>query len=100
VLDLGLRGRVAMVAAASKGLGRSVAEELAREGAGIAICARTRQDLERAALRMNEATGREVFWRAVDVGDSSAVADFVKRVDEHFGRVDICVTNTGGPTNC
>jgi len=96
-MELGLRGRVAIVAAASKGLGRAVAEELAREGAEIAICARHAGDLEKAALRVKEIAGREVFWRTVDVGDSTAVADFVRGVDEHFGRIDICVTNTGGP---
>ena len=51
-MDLGLRGRVAIVAAASKGLGRAVAEELAREGAEIAICARTAADLEAAAAQI------------------------------------------------
>ena len=96
-MDLGLRGRVAIVAAASKGLGRAVAAELAREGVEIAICARTPKDLERTALRIREESGREVFWKAVDVGDSAAVVDFVRRVDDHFGRIDICVTNTGGP---
>jgi len=96
-MDLGLRGRVAIVAAASKGLGRAVAEELAREGADVAICARTAAELEKAAARINGVSGREVFWQAADVGDSAAVAGFVAAVEERFGRVDICVTNTGGP---
>lgn len=96
-MDLGLRGRVAIVAAASKGLGRAVAEELAREGAEIAICARTASDLEAAAERIRLAGGREAFWRALDVSDAAAVAFFVAGVEQRFGRVDICVTNTGGP---
>ena len=96
-MDLGLRGRVAIVAAASKGLGRAVAEELAREGAAIAICSRTAGDLEKAASRIHCAGGREVFWQALDVGDVAAVAQFVAAVEGKFGRVDICVTNTGGP---
>lgn len=96
-MDLGLRGRVAIVAAASKGLGLAVAEELAREGADVAICARTATDLEKAAVQINGASGREVYWRATDVGDGEAVARFVEAVEERFGRVDICVTNTGGP---
>jgi len=96
-MDLGLRGRVAIVAAASKGLGRAAAEELAREGAEVAICARTAADLEKTAARVREVGGREVFWRAVNVGDSAAVPEFVAAVEERFGRVDICVTNTGGP---
>jgi len=96
-MDLGLRGRVAIVAAASKGLGRAVAEELAREGAEIAICARTAGDLETAAKRIGLAGGREVFWEALDVSDAAAISGFVAGVEKRFGRVDICVTNTGGP---
>src|SRR6202795_4588715 len=94
---LGLRGRVAIVAAASKGLGRAVAEELAREGAEIAICARTAADLEATASQIQTAAGREVFWQAVDVGNAAEVSRFVADVEKRFGRVDICVTNTGGP---
>ena len=96
-MELGLRGRVAIVAAASKGLGRAVAEELAREGAEMAICARTASDLEKTARHIKEVSGREAFWQALDVGSAKAVAEFVGKVDEAFGRVDICVTNTGGP---
>ena len=96
-MDLGLRGRVAIVAAASKGLGRAAAEELAREGAEVAICSRNSAELEKAAATIQAAGGREVFWQAVNVGDSGAVANFVIAVEQRFGRIDICVTNTGGP---
>ncbi len=96
-MDLALRGRVAIVAAASKGLGRAVAEELAREGAEVAICARTAADLEKAAAKIRAAGSREVFWQAVDVGNAAEVSRFVGDVEKRFGRVDICVTNTGGP---
>src|SRR5215470_5955772 len=60
-MDLGLRGRVAIVAAASQGLGRAVAEELAREGANIAVCARTAGTLWETASQIQKSTGREVF---------------------------------------
>jgi len=96
-MDLGIRGRVAIVAAASKGLGRAVAEELAREGAELAICARTAADLELAAARIKSAGGREVFWQALDVGNAAEVSRFVAAVEQRFGRLDICITNTGGP---
>jgi 3-oxoacyl-[acyl-carrier protein] reductase len=96
-MDLGLTGRVAIVAAASKGLGRAVAEELAREGARVAICARSADTLEETAAQIQKATGREVFHGALDVTDSSAVSDFVASVEARFGRIDICVTNSGGP---
>jgi 3-oxoacyl-[acyl-carrier protein] reductase len=88
---------VAIVAAASKGLGRAVAEELAREGAEIAICARTAADLEKAAAQIKGAGGRDVFWKPMDVGKAAEVAQFVSEVEQRFGRVDVCVTNTGGP---
>lgn len=96
-MDLGLRGRVAIVAAASKGLGRAVAEEMAREGASVAICARTAVELEAAADAIRKATGGDVYCRALDVTQAAAVEEFVCAVEERFGRVDICVTNAGGP---
>src|SRR5271169_804152 len=96
-MDFGLKGRVAIVAAASKGLGRAAAEELAKEGCEIAICARTAADLEQTAKEIEAASGRPVFWRAVDVTKSEAVSAFVEAVDKKFGRIDICVTNAGGP---
>jgi 3-oxoacyl-[acyl-carrier protein] reductase len=96
-LDLGLQGRVAIVAAASKGLGRAVAEELAREGAEVAICARTASELSQAATHIHESTGREVFHQAVDVTNRGAVSHFVAAVEERFGHLDICITNSGGP---
>ncbi len=73
-MDLGLCGRVAIVAAASKGLGRAVAEELACEGAHVAICARTAGTLAETAAQIQKSTGREVFHQPLDVTDSAAVA--------------------------
>ncbi len=96
-MDLGLKGRVAIVAAASKGLGRAVAEELGREGAEIAICARGAGELEKTAKVIEAATGREVLRRAMDVTRYEDVREFVATVEKRFGRVDICVTNAGGP---
>lgn len=96
-MDLGLKGRVAIVAAASKGLGRAVARELACEGANVAICARNADALEAAARAIESDTGRTVFRRALDVTDAGAVSHFVAATEERFGRIDICVTNAGGP---
>jgi 3-oxoacyl-[acyl-carrier protein] reductase len=97
IMDLGLRGRVAIVAAASKGLGRAVAEELAREGAHVAICSREAKNIERTAHDIQASTQQAILWRAVDVTQEHAVAGFVADVDKEFGRLDICVTNSGGP---
>jgi 3-oxoacyl-[acyl-carrier protein] reductase len=96
-MDLGLKGRVAIVAASSKGLGRAVAEELSREGAEVAICARTSGDLEKTAREIEKSGGREVLRQALDVTQYDAVRKFIEAVEKRFGRIDICVTNAGGP---
>jgi 3-oxoacyl-[acyl-carrier protein] reductase len=96
-MDLGLGGKVALVAAASKGLGRAVAHELAAEGARLAICSRDAATLEAAARALSAATGAEVFARPADVSQPKAIAAFVDATLERFGRIDVLVTNSGGP---
>ncbi|MBI3663467.1 MAG: SDR family oxidoreductase [Acidobacteria bacterium] len=96
-MDLGLRGKIAIVAAASKGLGKAVAMELASEGAEVAICARTAADLENTAAEIRNRTGCSVFAQALDVTNYAGVQAFVAEVEKRYGRVDICVTNAGGP---
>jgi 3-oxoacyl-[acyl-carrier protein] reductase len=96
-MDLGLRNRVAVVAAASKGLGLAVAEEFAKEGARVAICARNGAELEKAAAKIKNAGGNEPLWQAVDLRDYDQVRTFVQSVASKFGGVDICVANAGGP---
>jgi 3-oxoacyl-[acyl-carrier protein] reductase len=96
-MDLGLKGRVAIVAAASTGLGRAVAEEFAKEGCELAICSHNPAKIEKAAAEISKASGRVVFSQNVDVGKPAEVTAFVEAVQKKFGRVDICVTNGGGP---
>jgi len=96
-MDLRVTGRVVIIAAASKGLGRTVAEELARDGAAVAICPRTASTLEETAAHLHETTVYKVFHKAMDVTDSTAVAAFAAEVEAHFGPIDIGVTNSGGP---
>lgn len=96
-MDLGLKDRVAIVAASSEGLGKAVAMGLAKEGARVAMCARTESNLRAAAGEIRRASGVEVFDRTVDVTDYAAVRRFAAEVAERFGRVDICVANAGGP---
>jgi len=72
-MDLGLTGRVAIVATASKGLRRAVAEEFAREGARVGICARTASTLAETAAHIQKTTGGEVFYQALDVIDFATV---------------------------
>src|SRR5260370_33860062 len=97
-MDLGLQGRVAIVAAASKGLGRSVAEEFAREGAHLAICSRDAKNVEQTGSEIQAATKQRVFWRAVDVRQEQAISAFVADPVHEFGRSDISVTNSVGMT--
>src|SRR5258705_1488339 len=96
-MDLGLRNRVAIVAASSQGIGRATAEAFAAEGCQVAMCARNRAILEQAADKIREQYHTEVFAEALDVSDADAVHRFVAAVATKFGRVDICVTNAGGP---
>jgi 3-oxoacyl-[acyl-carrier protein] reductase len=96
-MDLGLKDRVALVAASSTGLGKAVALGLAREGAKLALCARTQSTLDSAAGEIGRETGVEVLARAIDVKVYDQVRAFVAEIAAHFGRLDICVANAGGP---
>ncbi|HYM06905.1 MAG TPA: SDR family oxidoreductase [Terriglobales bacterium] len=96
-MDLGLKDRVAIVAASSQGLGKAVAMALAREGARLAICARTARALEAAADHIRSTTRAEVLARPIDVTKYVEVRRLVAESVERFGRIDICVTNAGGP---
>ena len=92
-MDLGLKDRVAVVAASSKGLGKAVAIGLAAEGVKLAICARGADELHRTAAQL----GPDVLAQAVDVTVESQVRGFIDATLSKFGRLDICVTNAGGP---
>ena len=96
-MDLGLKDRVAIVAASSQGLGKAVAMGLAKEGARLALCARTEATLEQAAEEIRAATGAPVMARVVDVTQHGEVRGFVGEAAREYGRVDICVANAGGP---
>ena len=96
-MDLGLAGKVALVAAASKGLGRAIAHELAAEGASLAICSRDRAAIEATGRAIADATGAQVLARAADVSRPADIAAMVEAALARFGRVDVLVTNSGGP---
>jgi 3-oxoacyl-[acyl-carrier protein] reductase len=92
-MDLGIEGRVALVMGASKGIGRGISEALAREGAKLAISARSAEGLEDCAAAIGE--GVETF--PADTGDLDRMAALPGEVSEALGPVEILVTNTGGP---
>jgi NAD(P)-dependent dehydrogenase (short-subunit alcohol dehydrogenase family) len=94
-MDLGLRGSVAFVTGASKGIGRATAMCLAEEGCAVAITARGEEALVKTAAEISEKTGSEILPLA---GDMSVVADVDRTVDaalERFGRIDVLVTCAG-----
>lgn len=96
-METGLRNRVAIVAASSQGIGLATAEAFAAEGARVAMCARNPETLQRAADKIRQQYKAEVLAEPFDVTDPDAVRRFVDSVVNRFGRVDICITNAGGP---
>lgn len=95
-MDLGLTGKVALVTAASRGLGRAIAEELADEGCRVAICARGEADLEQTAASLRDA-GATVLARTCDVSKLESLRALVDETAAELGPVDVLVTNAGGP---
>lgn len=96
-MDFGLKNRVAIVAAASRGIGYAVALELAREGARIFLCSRDEVHASEAAAKIHAETAAEVTGLRADVTNNADTARFVGEANERAGTVDICVTNAGGP---
>jgi 3-oxoacyl-[acyl-carrier protein] reductase len=96
-MDMGLEDRVAIVCGASRGLGRAVAGALAAEGASLSICARTPGPLEEAAGAIAAASGRPVLATPADVASAADLRRLVDATLERYGRIDVLVTNTGGP---
>lgn len=95
-MDLGLTGKVALVAAGSRGLGRAIAEELVAEGAAVAICSRGQDALDDACAGLT-ANGGNVLGVAADVSIPEDIQRVARAALDRFGRVDILVTNSGGP---
>jgi len=95
MLDLGLTGKVAIVTGGSEGLGRATAERFAREGVRVAICARRKDVLDKAADEIRRATGGEVLARAADVTKNEDVEAVVAATVAQFGGVDILLNNAG-----
>jgi 3-oxoacyl-[acyl-carrier protein] reductase len=96
-METGLRNRVAIVAASSQGMGRATALALAAEGANLALCARNVEALQLLADQAFRKYGVEVYTENFDVADDERVRSFVGSVQKRFGRLDVCVTNAGGP---
>src|SRR5262249_28032730 len=96
-MDLGLRGKAALVTGASRGIGRGIAVELAREGCRVALCARGKEALDEAAAELR-GLGAEAISVVADVTTEDGVQAAVDAARAAFGRVDILVNNVGGST--
>ena len=94
IVELGLKGKVAVVTGATEGIGRATALKLAREGAKVAICARRQEPLDRAAAELKK-TGSDVLAVSADMSKPADIERFMKAVVDRFGRVDILVNNAG-----
>src|SRR2546423_10882472 len=97
LMDLGIKDRFALVAAASRGIGYAAALELAREGARVFLCSRDERHASEAAEKIHNETGVNVAGIAADVTNGADVERFVRLALERARHVDICVTNAGGP---
>ncbi|MGH7718494.1 MAG: SDR family oxidoreductase [Gemmatimonadaceae bacterium] len=96
-MDLGLAGKVALVAASSRGLGRAVAEELGAEGAHLLLCARDEGALREVAGKIQRDAGVRVALVRADLSEPADVQRVVSAGVGELGRIDVLVTNTGGP---
>jgi len=96
-MDLGIKGKTALVVAASKGMGKASAMGLAAEGARVVMCARGEAALKEAAGEVKQKTGAEVLALAADASRPADIARVVAEANRAFGGVDILVANVGGP---
>jgi 3-oxoacyl-[acyl-carrier protein] reductase len=96
-MDLELKGKVAIVGGASKGLGRACAQVLAAEGANVTVCSRSKPDLDRAAQEIRDTTGGDVLAFAGDLDRHDTIKELIAATVGRFGRLDIMVNNSGGP---
>ena len=96
-MDLGLKDKVAVVCASSRGLGYACAWELANEGARVALCSREAKAIKEAAARIAKETGSKALGVAADVTKAEAAKKVIGAAVKNFGRLDILVNNAGGP---
>ena len=96
-MDLGIKNKVALVTAASQGLGKASAIELAKEGVKLAICSRDQDKINQTAEEIQNLTGGEVLAVKADLDSKDDIENLIKEIENKFNTVDILVNNTGGP---
>ncbi len=97
-MDLGIKGKVAIVTASSTGIGKAVVEALAAEGCQVAICSRSKEKLIEASRDIRSKYNVEPFWGVCDLNHQKDIDNFFNAVQSQFGKIDILVNNCGGPT--
>lgn len=96
-MELGLSGRVAVVTGSSRGIGKAIALRFAEEGARVAICARDKERLSEAKEDLEQLTGAHVLAVRADLAELSDIRKLAEETKREFGRIDVLITNTGGP---
>lgn len=96
-MDLGIKDKVALITASSKGIGKSVAESLAAEGCKIAICSRIKEELISSTAEIKKKYGGDPFWVVCDLNKQKDIENAYASVERQFGKIDILVNNCGGP---
>lgn len=96
-MDLKLNGKIALVLAASKGLGKASALALSAEGAKVVISSRNAEELDKTAAEIMQQTGNEVIAIPADVSNADQIKALIKKTADTFGRIDILLNNSGGP---
>jgi 3-oxoacyl-[acyl-carrier protein] reductase len=96
-MDLGIKGKTALITASSSGIGKAVAEAFAEEGCRLAICSRTKEKLIETSREIKAKYNIEPFWGVCDLNNSKDIDNFYDAVTKQFGKVDILVNNCGGP---
>jgi len=96
-MDLQLNNKVAIILAASKGLGKAIANTLSAEGARVIIGSRDKDELGKSATEIHRLTGNPVTAITVDVSESESIENFVAEAASVYGRIDILLNNAGGP---
>ena len=96
-MDLGIKDKIALITASSKGLGKAVALRLSQEGAKVMICSRNKENLLKAKDEIADKTGGIVKAFIADVTDKEQVNAMIDQIIDEFGTIDILVSNAGGP---
>ena len=93
-MDLGLKGKVALVTAASKGIGKAIAMSLAAEGCEISICSRTKEDLLNTSSEIKRLYGIDACWNVCDLNKLQDIENTVTSTNKLLGKIDILVNNS------